>query len=244
MAFQVSPGVTTSEIDLTNVVVAAGTSTGGAVGRFRWGPIESVTLVTDEDNLVELFQKPNDDNFIDWFTASNFLGYSNACQVVRAANTTVGDASAPKNSAAITASTYGYIQITDSDAYYNNYDDEYGGSTTYGSTAPLIAKWAGVLGNSLKMSICPADRPAPAGNLSGTVAWNQTSGALSGSGTNFQGELLVGDLITITGATNEFVVISIASATGAVVRAKSHTAAINAVAAFQRSARSAYSQPA
>ena len=160
MAFQVSPGVNTSEIDLTNVVVAAGTSTGGAVGRFRWGPIEDVTLVTDEDNLVELFQKPNDDNFSDWFTASNFLSYSNACQVVRAANTTVGDASAPKNSAAITASSYSAVQITDSDAYYNNYDDEYGGSTTYGGTAPLIAKWAGVLGNSLKMSICPADRAA------------------------------------------------------------------------------------
>ena len=47
MAFQVSPGVNTSEIDLTNVVVAAGTSMGGAVGRFRWGPIEEVTLVTD-----------------------------------------------------------------------------------------------------------------------------------------------------------------------------------------------------
>ena len=75
MAFQVSPGVNTSEIDLTNVVVAAGTSTGGAVGRFRWGPIEDVTLVTDEDNLVELFQKPNDDNFNDFFTAANFLSY-------------------------------------------------------------------------------------------------------------------------------------------------------------------------
>jgi len=49
MAFQVSPGVNTSEIDLTNVVVAAGTSTGGFAGRFHWGPIEEVTLVTDED---------------------------------------------------------------------------------------------------------------------------------------------------------------------------------------------------
>jgi len=53
MAFQVSPGVNTSEIDLTNVVVAAGTSTGGFAGRFHWGPIEEVTLITDEDNLVE-----------------------------------------------------------------------------------------------------------------------------------------------------------------------------------------------
>ena len=244
MAFQVSPGVNTSEIDLTNVVVAAGTSTGGAVGRFRWGPIEDVTLVTDEDNLVELFQKPNDDNFSDWFTASNFLSYSNACQVVRAANTTVGDASAPKNSAAITASTYGNIQITDSDAYYNNYDDEYGGSTTYGSTAPLIAKWAGVLGNSLKMSICPADRPAPSGNIGGTVAWTASSGALAGSGTAFQADLQVGDIIDIQSASGGFVVISIASATAAVVRAKSHTADISSGKTCSRQARSVYSQGA
>ena len=170
MAFQVSPGVNTSEIDLTNVVVAAGTSMGGAVGRFNWGPIEWVTLITDEDNLKETFQKPDDNNYADWFTAANFLSYSGAMNVVRAANTTVGNAASPKNSAAITASTYSDVQITDSDAYYTNYDDEYGGSTTYGSTAPLIAKWAGVLGNSLKMSICPCDRPASVGNLGGTVA--------------------------------------------------------------------------
>ena len=243
MAFQVSPGVNTSEIDLTNVVVAAGTSTGGAVGRFRWGPIEDVTLVTDEDNLVELFQKPNDDNFNDFFTAANFLSYSNACQVVRAANTTVGNAASPKNSAAITSGTYSAVQITDSDAYYNNYDDEYGGSTTYGGTAPVIAKWAGVLGNSLRMGICPADKPASVGNLTGTVSWNQTSGALTGSGTNFQGELSVGDLITITTATGAFVVISIADATNCVIRAKSHTAAISAKA-FQRLKRSSFEQPA
>ena len=58
MAFQVSPGVNTSEIDLTGAVVAAGTSTGGFAGRFRWGPIEEVTLVTDEEQLVKQFQTP------------------------------------------------------------------------------------------------------------------------------------------------------------------------------------------
>ena len=244
MAFQVSPGVNTSEIDLTNVVVAAGTSVGGAVGRFRWGPIEDVTLVTDEDNLVELFQKPNDDNFNDFFTAANFLSYSNACQVVRAANTTVGNAASPKNSAAITSGTYSAVQITDSDAYFNNYDDEYGGAVTYGGTAPLIAKWAGSLGNSIRVGFCPADKPASTGNLTGTVSWNDGTGALTGSGTNFQAEMSIGDLITITdGGTDVFVVVSIASATAAVVRAKSYSSAISAKA-FARSVRSAYSQPA
>ena len=244
MAFQVSPGVNTSEIDLTNVVVAAGTSMGGAVGRFRWGPIEEVTLVTDEDNLVEQFQKPNDDNFNDFFTAANFLGYSGACQVVRCANTTVGDASAPKNSASITSGTYSNIQITDSDAYYNTYDPDYGGSSTYGGAAPFIAKWAGDLGNSLKVSICPADRAASDGNITGSVAWNQTSGALTGSGTNFQAQMQVGDIIDIQTATGGFVVISIADATNAVVRAKSHTAAITAGKTLSRQKRSVYSQKA
>ena len=244
MAFQVSPGVNTSEIDLTNVVVAAGTSMGGAVGRFRWGPIEEVTLVTDEDNLVEQFQKPDDDNFNDFFTAVNFLGYSNACQVVRAANTTVSDASAPKNSAAITSGTYSNIQITDSDAYYNTYDPDYGGSSSYGGTAPLIAKWAGDLGNSLKMSICVADRPASDGNLTGTVAWTASSGALSGTGTNFQAQMQVGDIIDVQTATGGFVVISIASATAAVVRAKSHSADIAGGKTLSRQKRSVYSQKA
>ena len=244
MAFQVSPGVNTSEIDLTNVAVAAGTSMGGAVGRFRWGPIEDVTLITDEDNLVELFQKPNDDNFIDFFTAANFLSYSNAMNVVRAANTTVGDASAPKNSAAITTGGYTAIQITDADTYYNAYDDEYGGSTTYGGTAPLIAKWAGVLGNSLKMSMCPCDRAASVGNLTGTVAWTASSGALAGTSTTFLTDLQVGDTIDIQSATGGFVVVSIANATTAVVRAKSHTADITSGKTLSRQKRSVYSQQA
>ena len=114
MAFQVSPGVNTSEIDLTNVVVAAGTSTGGFAGRFRWGPIEEVTLVTDEDQLVNQFQKPDDNNFESFFTAANFLSYTNALNLVRAANTSVGETQAPKNACAASG-TYVNVQITTSE---------------------------------------------------------------------------------------------------------------------------------
>ena len=121
MSFQVSPGVNTSEIDLTNAVVAAGTSTGGFAGRFRWGPIEEVTLITSEDNLVEQFQKPDDNNFEHFFTAANFLSYSSAVNVVRAANTTVANSAAPKNACANTG-TYVNVQVTTSENYYNNYD--------------------------------------------------------------------------------------------------------------------------
>ena len=209
MAFQVSPGVNTSEIDLTNVVVGAGTSTGGFAGRFRWGPIEDIQLITDEDNLVDTFQKPDDNNFEHFFTAANFLSYSNALNVVRAANTTVANAAAPKNACANTG-TYVNVQITTSESYYNTYDDEQGG-TAYSTAAngPFVAKWAGDLGNTFKYSMCPADRPSA--TLTGTVAWAVSTGVLTGTATLFGIELRVGDAISIAGETGLHIVSVVTS---------------------------------
>ena len=42
MAFQVSPGVQVSEIDLTNVVPAVSSTVGGFAGTFQWGPVDEV----------------------------------------------------------------------------------------------------------------------------------------------------------------------------------------------------------
>ena len=209
MAFQVSPGVNTSEIDLTNVVVSAGTSTGGFAGRFRWGPIEEVTLVTDEDNLVDQFQKPDDNNFESFFTAANFLSYTNALNVVRAANTTVANAAAPKNATAATG-TYVNVQIKTSESYYNTYDPEQGGSA-YGTAAngPFVSKWAGDLGNTFKVSICPADRPSA--TLTGTADWAVSTGVYSGTGTLFGIELRVGDAISIADEVGLHIVTTVTS---------------------------------
>ena len=247
MAFLVSPGVNTSEIDLTNVVVAAATSTGGVAGRFRWGPIEEVMLITDEDNLVEIFQKPNDDNFEQFFTAANFLSYSNALNVVRAANTTVSNAAAPKNATANTG-TYVNVQVKSSDDYYNTYDPDFGGSNATSLTASTIAKWAGDLGNTFKISWCPADRPSA--TLTGTVAWTQSTGALAGTGTNFADELRVGDVIDITGAsqsgtgTKTGIVITSVTADDAAVgtELEGTVANISVAAATNRRKRSVYQQ--
>ena len=218
MAFQVSPGVNTSEIDLTNVVVAAGTSTGGFAGRFHWGPIEEVTLVTDEDNLVEQFRKPDDNNFEHFFTAANFLGYTSALNLVRAANTTSSNAAAPLNAAANT-SAYVNVQITTSENYYTNYDSEQGGAegggvAGYTANGWAIAKWAGALGNSLKVSICPADRPSA--TLTGTATWTASTGAITGSGTLFDIELRVGDAVSIADEVGYHIITAITANTAAV----------------------------
>ena len=216
MAFLVSPGVNTSEIDLTNVVVAAATSTGGVAGRFRWGPIEEVKLITDEDNLVETFQKPNDDNFEQFFTVANFLTYSNAVNVVRAANTTTTHSNAPLNATANTGA-YVNVQIKTSDDYYNLYDPDFGGSNATSFTASVAARWAGAIGNTFKISWCPADHPAIQGTtavsgMTGTVAWTSGTSTISGTGCAFSKELRVGDVVEIdsdgTGTTSGGLVIT------------------------------------
>ena len=72
MAFQISPGVNTSEIDLTTVVPGVSSVDAGFSGAFRWGPINEVTLVDSEDLLTQRFQKPDANTFVSFFTAANF----------------------------------------------------------------------------------------------------------------------------------------------------------------------------
>jgi phage tail sheath protein FI len=87
MAFQLSPGVNVSEIDLTTVVPSVATSIGAFAGIFTWGPVNEIVTISDEVRLAETFGKPTNDNNEYWFSAANFLAYSNNLKVVRAANT-------------------------------------------------------------------------------------------------------------------------------------------------------------
>ena len=86
MAFQLSPGVLVTEKDLTSVVPAVATTAGGFAGAFQWGPVDQVTTVDSENNLVDRFGKPNDTTFKSFFTAANFLSYGNNLQVIRVVN--------------------------------------------------------------------------------------------------------------------------------------------------------------
>lgn len=140
MAFQVSPGVLTTEKDLTTIVPNVSTSIGAVVGTFQWGPCNERTFIGTENELVERFKEPNDDNYEDWLTASSFLAYSNSMIVVR----TIGDAA---RNAVVGDSDAGTPVITE------NLDDN--DNTTY-TDQLFIAKYPGALGNSLKVEACDA----------------------------------------------------------------------------------------
>jgi hypothetical protein len=97
MAFQLSPGVNVSEIDLTTVVPAVATTEGAIAGVFRWGPTDEPILIGSEIDLVNRFGEPFANttwsNAETFFTAANFLSYSDALYVVRAVSDDAAKAS-------------------------------------------------------------------------------------------------------------------------------------------------------
>lgn len=140
MAFLVSPGVNTSEIDLTTSVPAVGTSTGATVGLFRWGPANSVVQVSSESGLVEKFFTPDSETAVSFMSAANFLAYGNDLRVVRALATGA-------NNALTSASAN--VSIPNDEKYFNTY-----GSAAANASVSFAARFPGTLGNSLKISVC------------------------------------------------------------------------------------------
>lgn len=86
MAFQLSPGVAVTEEDRTTIIPSVATTAGALSGAFQWGPVEEVTTVDSEINLVSQFGKPNDTTAGYFFTAANFLSYGNNLKLVRVVN--------------------------------------------------------------------------------------------------------------------------------------------------------------
>ena len=88
MAYQLSPGVIWSEIDLTTIVPSLSTTAGGFAGDFDWGPVNKVFTISNELDLVRWFGKPSQNTFTSFFTAANFLAYAQNLQLVRSADLT------------------------------------------------------------------------------------------------------------------------------------------------------------
>jgi phage tail sheath protein FI len=84
MPFQLSPGVAVVEKDFTSIVPAVSSSIGAFAGAFQWGPVMEPVTVSSENDLVRRFGGPNDSNFQSFFTAANFLSYTNNLLLVRA----------------------------------------------------------------------------------------------------------------------------------------------------------------
>jgi len=141
MGFQVSPGVNVTEKDLTNVIPAVATTTAGLAGTFRWGPVGKRITVDSENNLVDIFYKPDTtDSSAYFWTAANYLGYGNNLEVVRVAST--GAYNASDDSA---------------DGQVKNKSDFEDGIPSAFDATQWIARYPGTLGNSLQVELYDGD---------------------------------------------------------------------------------------
>lgn len=129
MAFSVSPSVIVREVDASQAVPAVATPPAAMAGIFRWGPVNDPVLITSENELVNRFGKPNDNNYETFFTGADYLAYSNALYVTRA-----DDGSARADSTTVVLDANSAI---DADA------------STFGA---FEAKYIGALGNSIEVA--------------------------------------------------------------------------------------------
>ena len=181
MAFQVSPGVQVQEIDATNVIPAVSSSTGAYCGHFGWGPTEEVTTVSSNKGLVDSFGEPANTDIAaeHFYPAALFLDYGIDLKVVRIATTNMVNATTTSGQS---------LLIKNLTHYRANYND---GSAAVGNYG---ARYAGDLGNSLKVSVCGGANPYAQASVT------TTNGTSSAGGTSIEVTLgekfIVGDIIT------------------------------------------------
>ena len=138
-SFQQSPGVETVEKDAAAVTTGASSTVGGHVGVFKWGPVMTPMLISNEDEIVNVFGKPDDLTFKSFFAASNFLAYTSACWLVRAQT---------GNTNAVSSGTS--LLIGNVDVYEEAF------SAGQAAVGPFAARYPGTMGNSLLISMADA----------------------------------------------------------------------------------------
>ena len=187
MAFQVSPGVSVTEKDLTNVIPAVSTTSGGIVITAEKGPIDEITTISSEKELLDNFGKPTSDNFEEWFTAANFLGYGNNLKVVRPIT---GMLNAGTSAGVLIKNTTDYL-------------DNFGHAASFaGSVGAYAAREAGTLGNNLKVSVCANSTAFGPHSMSGNLVADASAAIGDTSITVDDGSLMqVGDILEFGDAT-------------------------------------------
>jgi len=146
---QLSPGLLIREVDLTvgraeNVL----DNTGAIAGPFGLGPVDEITRITTEQELLDTFGSPfsTDKQYEYWMSAANYLGYGGVLKVVRIDDDNL------KNGAAGVAATASFTAPKIKN--YDNYEESHSDSTTWW----FAGKTPGTFLNDLK--VCTIDSVA------------------------------------------------------------------------------------
>lgn len=201
MAFQVSPGIQVSEVDLTNVVPAVSSTVGAFAGSFQWGPVDEVVTVSDSQGLVDNFYHPanTDAGAEDFYTAEGFLRYGSALRIVRINATGLYSANYSGHATSL---------IKNLEEYRSTYKD----LSQHATVGKFTAKYAGLLGNSLRTSVCASsdayynDAVSSSHASTGAAAIGATAITLVADGGV---KFTLGDIITFANHTTHYQVTAI-----------------------------------
>ena len=89
----------------------------------------------------------------------------------------------------VSIDSIGCVTLVDSD---DDYDENF--SSGISNVGGWVAKFPGELGNNIRVSVCPSSA-AFESTLTGNVAFTNNSVTVTGNGTAFSTELIVGDII-------------------------------------------------
>ncbi len=207
MAFRVSPGVTVTEKDITNVIPAVSTTRAAAVTRADWGPEEFRVLVANETEFVNLFGKPNTYNYENWLNIANYLGYGGACTVARSTTSTSMNASFGGTGSL----------IKNEDIYDAGFSA--GGHVYSSGSGKFFAKYPGTNGNSLRVVIVEGTEGISNGVKGGNFILNHataggtTVGAQTG-GAAGNTHAIAGDFVYLNNETTPYTVTGVTHQAG------------------------------
>lgn len=199
MAFQVSPSVTLSEYDNTNSIPVSGSSVGAFAGDFSWGPGNKRISIGSVKELVSIYTQPTNNNYASFFSASNFLAYTNNLIVVR---------TVASNSYNATANASATFSIPNKENWELAYSTNQSNLNVIG---PFAARYPGALGNSLTVSVCSSNTAFKSPAFTANTVANSTSVLITGFTTAFAASypyFSSNDIITLNGTSYTIASIS------------------------------------
>jgi hypothetical protein len=169
--FYLSPGVYTREVDLTTTIPAVATSVGVNILRNTYkGPEHTITLVTNEDELVSNFGYPTDNSYQDLLSSVGFLkfGRNHYCTRVMPDDATFSGIKVLENYTTVTAETSAYtFDATGTNVDYNylslgvydlsTFAEEFNSSLDASEVLRFIAKSRGAHGNNIRVLVVDKD---------------------------------------------------------------------------------------
>jgi hypothetical protein len=84
-----SPGVTIKEVDLTATINVSDQNVALVVIAAETGPVDTVTYISSEKELVDTFGRPNEYNYESWYAALTIIQYGGIAAVIRPTSSSI-----------------------------------------------------------------------------------------------------------------------------------------------------------